>query len=74
MTEKWRQASWDEVPEQFGPACDDFRTICSNGFEHELTLGAAFVHSPSNYPQCFPGGPDSDAVCTGILLKKEKTP
>lgn len=66
----WTLSSWDDLPERFNdPRCDEFRTFCSNGFVGDISLGSAFTHKPSFWPQCFPDGPDGDASCTTVLMR-----
>lgn len=70
----WHLAAKRELPETFrDPRCEQFRCICSNGFEGDLSIGSAFVHKPRSYPQCFPGGEDSDAVCTSVFVRRRST-
>ena len=69
---RWRLANETELPKRFtDPAIDDFQYVCSNGWEGSVSIGSAFIHKPHRWPQCFPGGPESKAVCTCVLLKKE---
>lgn len=68
-------AAWDDLPDRFtDPRCDEFITACSGGFVGDVSIGAAFTHKPSRYPQCFPGGEDSDACCTTVLLRRVTPP
>jgi hypothetical protein len=63
--------SWDDVPERFtDPRCDEFTTVCSNGFHGDLSVGSAFLHKPKRWPQCFPNGEGGDACCTTVVLRK----
>ena len=59
----------DELPQNFGPECDDFICMCSNGFVGDLSIGSAFLHNPKHYPNCFPNGQESDAVCNSVNMK-----
>jgi hypothetical protein len=69
--ERWELASVDDLPDRFtDPRCDDFRTICSNGFEGDISIGSAFVHKPRNWPQCFPNGEDGDCSCTAVIVRR----
>lgn len=69
--EQWIEASWDDVPSRFtDPRCADFRTVCSNGFVGDLSIGSAFMHKPARWPQCFPQGEDGDACCTTRLERR----
>lgn len=65
---EWRQANEDEIPERFGPACDSFRVMCSNGFVGDLSLESAFPHKPARYPDCFPMGADGDSSCNVVTM------
>lgn len=67
---EWRPAVDDELPERFGPECDAFRTMCSNGFVGSLSLESAFMHKPRAWPQCFPHGEDGDASCIGATMRR----
>lgn len=66
----WAPATDGEIPERFGPACDPFLTICSNGFVGELSIGSAFIHKPARYPACFPNGADGDAICNSAVVRR----
>lgn len=66
----WVICSEDELPEGWGPECDNFRVRCSNGFVGPLGLESAFLHKPSSYPECFPEGPDSECVCQVFVEKR----
>lgn len=66
----WRLASDEEIPERFtDPVCAEFACVCSNGFEGDLTIGSAFLHKRTRWPQCFPV-PDGDAICTNVVLRR----
>lgn len=70
MSELWVLADDDELPERFtDPRCDDFRCVCSNGFEGDMTIGSAFLHKRARWPQCFPEI-DGDAICTNVLVRR----
>ena len=64
----WAPVTEEEIPDKFGPVCDPFRTMCSNGFIGGLSLDSAFLHAPHRWPQCFPQGADGDATCTHAYL------
>jgi hypothetical protein len=67
----WRLASDDELPSRFtDQQCAEFRCVCSNGFEGDLSLGSAFLHKPARYPQCFPAGDGEVARCTTVILRQ----
>lgn len=67
----WVLASNDELPERFSdPRCEDFRCICSNGFEGSISIGSAFLHKPHRWPQCFPDGAAGDASCTSAIVRR----
>lgn len=70
---EWEDVSDDDLPARWGDACKGFRVICSNGFVGSLTLGSAFLHKPSTWPQCFPNGEDGRACCT-TRVQRMKTP
>lgn len=71
LNEEWMAASYDELPDRWGdPRCADFRTVCSNGFVGDISLGSAFMHKPSHWPQCFPNGADGDCSCTVRLERR----
>ena len=59
----FRRCKDSELPDGWGPECDDFRVVCSNGFVGSLGLESVFLHKPSSWPQCFPDGADGDCVC-----------
>lgn len=67
---EWAPVSDDEIPVQFGDLCSDFRTLCSNGFVGELSIGSALIHKPHNWPQCFPDGSDGDASCESAVMRR----
>jgi len=68
---EWEPCDPDDLPESFrDPACDDFRCVCSNGFVGDLSIGSALLHKPSSWPQCFPNGEDSDAICVSSFQKR----
>ena len=70
MAERWELSSYDDLPERFSdPKCKEFRTICSNGFDGDISIGSAFLHKPSRWPQCFPDGPNGDACCTSVVVR-----
>lgn len=63
-------ASWDDLPARFSdPRCGDFITVCSGGFEGDISIGSAFMHKPARYPQCFREDAE-DACCTTVLLRR----
>ncbi|WP_119167092.1 DUF5131 family protein [Algihabitans albus] len=64
----FRPATAEELPERFGPECDAFKVICSNGFVGDLSLETAFRHKPAHWPQCFPRGPEGDCCCNPIEM------
>lgn len=71
MPDRYELADWDELPERFtDPRCDEFITACSGGFVGDISIGAAMIHKPSRFPQCFPFGADGDAGCTTVLLHR----
>lgn len=71
MSEIWVLANEDELPERFtDPRLDDFLYVCSGGWEGTVSIGSAFIHKPSRYPQCFPDGEDGNACCTTVLLRR----
>lgn len=71
----WNLAGDGELPEKFtDPRCDEFLTICSNGFEGSLNIGAAFSHKPARWPLCFPNGQDEDATCTSAIVRRKPSP
>lgn len=73
--ETWIKASADDLPERFtDPRCAEFRYICSNGFESDITLSAAFLHKPHRWPQCFPNGADGDCSCTLAIVRRVAPP
>lgn len=73
--ETWVLASADDLPERFtDPRLDDFRTVCSNGFEGDISIESAFMHKPRKWPQCFPDGPDGDACCTTVIVRRVISP
>ena len=67
---EFRLADDSEIPEQFGTGCAQFRVMCSNGFVGEMNLASAFLHKPSRWPQCFPGGEEADASCEGAYMRR----
>lgn len=68
----WRLASDDEMPTRFAdPALAEFRCVCSNGFDGDLSIGSAFMHKPARFPQCFPDGEAGDAACTTVIVRQE---
>lgn len=70
--DRWTLSSFDDLPERFAdPRCDDFRVVCSNGWEGGISIGSAFDHKPPRWPQCFPQGADGDACCTRVVLRRE---
>ena len=66
----WAPVTDDELPENFGRECDNFRCICSNGFVGELSIVSALIHRPHRYPKCFPDGEASDAACESIYVRR----
>ncbi len=69
--ELWEQVGEDDLPARFtDPACKDFRSVCSNGWEGGIDIGSAFIHKPRDWPQCFPQGEDGDCSCTIVLLRR----
>lgn len=67
----WKRCASEDLPNSFSdPRIGDFRTCCSNGFVSDLSIGSAFMHSPDRWPQCFPNGPDSDAVCENFFQRR----
>jgi hypothetical protein len=71
MSDTWTEADWNDVPDSFSdPSIDDFRILCSNGFVGDLSIGSAFRHKPGQFPDCFPHGPDRDAVCKMTLQRR----
>lgn len=74
MAETWVQSTEDELPERFGDLeLENFRTICSNGFEGPVTIASVFIHKPSRWPQCFPFGEDGDCSCTIEIVRRVST-
>ncbi len=70
----WELAEWDDLPGRFtDPRCDDFHTVCSNGFEGDISIGSAMRHKPHRWPQCFPDGADGEACCTTVVIKRVHT-
>lgn len=71
MNERWELSDYDELPDRFSdPRCKEYRTICSNGFEGDISLGSAFIHKPRRWPQCFQDGADGEACCTSVLVRR----
>lgn len=60
----------DQCPTRFGPDCEAFRTMCSNGFVGPLTKDAIWLHRPRDYPQCWPADQDGDSICNVTLMKR----
>lgn len=66
---EWAEVGSEALPERFSdPACDRFRCLCSNGFVGPLTMESAILHSHPRWPQCFPDGPDANAICKNIEM------
>lgn len=67
----WVEVDGNELPDRFtDPECDQFRCISSCGFVGDLSIGSAFLHKPDRFPDCFPGGADSEAICNSIFVKR----
>lgn len=63
-------AGLDDLPPTFSdPRCNDFITVCSNGWEGGICIASAFSHNPRSWPQCFHNGPDEDCTCTVECLR-----
>lgn len=67
---EYRPAQQEELPERFGPECDAFKVICSNGFVGDLSLETAFRHKPAQWPQCFPLGAEGDSSCSILEMRR----
>lgn len=71
-SENWEQVDDDDVPDSFrDPRLVDFRTVCSEGFECDMTsLSGVFLHKPHRRPECYKNGPDADCTCTIVVLRR----
>jgi len=71
----WIMADEAELPARFtDPGLDEFRYVCSNGFEGDVSVGSAMQHKPHRWPQCFPDGVEGDACCTTVLVRRAGSP
>lgn len=67
---EWAPAQDNEIPEKFGPECEGFRCMCSNGYVGKLSIGSAFIHKPHRWPQCFPNGAEGESSCRSVFLQR----